>query len=138
MIVLILEEADDAIHEMVILGRHITQMFREMPSGLTYDLQKYHRKTWGIMEAYNQSHIYEVIKNNIERGIEQGVYREELNPDIIAKLYVGKTSIITDEDVFPLRNYNKESLFKEYIYYHLHGIASVKGLKLLEKHTKTS
>ena len=137
MIALIHKKADDAIHEMVILSRHIIQMFREMPSGLTYDLQKYHRKCWDLMESYNQSHIYGVIKDNIERGVEQGVYRNDLNPDIIAKLYVGKTSIIVDEDLFPLRNYNKEKLFEEYINYHLHGIASPKGLKLLEKHTKT-
>ncbi|MFT5166063.1 MAG: AcrR family transcriptional regulator [Saprospiraceae bacterium] len=135
MIASIRGEAENAIHEMVILAKYITQMFREMPSGLTYDLQKYHRKSWDLMESYNQTHIYGVIKDNIERGIEQGVYRNDLNPDIIAKLYVGKTSIIVDEDVFPLRDYNKENLFKEYIKYHLHGIASAKGLKLLEKHS---
>ncbi len=136
MITQIRETADDAIHEIVILARHITQVLREMPAGLTYDLQKYYRNCWEIINAYSQTHIYGVIKDNIERGIKQKVYRKDVNPDIIAKLYVGKTSIITDEDVFPLRNYKKDTLFRQYINYHLHGIASTKGLKLLEKHTK--
>ncbi len=136
MIAQIRETADDAIHEIVILARHITQVLREMPAGLTYDLQKYYRKCWEIMDAYNRTHVYGVIKDNIERGIDQGVYREDVNPDIVAKLYVGKTSIITDEDIFPLRNYKKDTLFKQYISYHLHGIASTKGLKLLSKHMK--
>jgi len=136
MISQIRETADDAIHEIVILARHITQVLREMPAGLVYDLQKYYRKCWEIMNNYNQTHIYGVIRDNIERGITQGVYRKDVNPDIIAKLYAGKTSIITDEDVFPLRDYKKDTLFKQYINYHLHGIASAKGLKLLTKHTK--
>ncbi len=130
------ETADDAIHEIVILAKHITQMLREIPPGFTYDLQKYYRKCWEIVDKYNHSHIYGTIKDNIERGIKQGVYREGINPDIIAKLYVGKTSLITDEEVFPLRNYKKDILFEQYISYHLRGIASTKGLKLLAKHTK--
>lgn len=134
MIVQIHERADDAIHEMVILTKHITQMLREMPIGLIYDLQKYYRKCWEMMDSYKRTHLYGVIKTNIDRGIEQGVYRGDINSDIIAKLYVGKTSAITNEDIFPLRNYKKDILFRQYISYHLHGIASSKGLKLLTKH----
>lgn len=128
--------ADDAIHEIVILARHITQMFREMPPSLTYDLQKYYRNCWDLVDGYSKSHIYGVIRDNIERGMQQGVYRKNINPDIIAKLYVNNSSVIVDEEVFPLRNYHKENLFIEHINYHLHGIASAKGLKLLDKHTK--
>jgi len=46
--------------------------------------------------------------------MKEDIYREDLNPDIIAKLYVGKTMFIVDEEVFPLKNYNKENLFREY------------------------
>jgi len=137
MIVEIQKEANDAVHEILLIAKYITQVLREMPASLTYDLQKYYRKTWDIIQEYNQTHIYGVIKDNLERGVKEGVYRKEINSDIIAKLYVGKTSIIVDEDIFPLRNYNKENLFREYINYHMHGIASAKGLKLLEKHTNT-
>ena len=137
MIAQIKEESIDAVHEIVMIAQFITQMLREIPTGLTYDLQKYYRKCWDKMQDYNQTHIYKVIRDNLERGIEQGLYRSEINPDIVAKLYVGKTAVIVDEDVFPLRNYNKNELFTEYMNYHIHGIASSKGLKLLAKHTKT-
>jgi len=43
---------------------------------------------------------------------------------------------VIDEDIFPLKEYNKENLFKEHIQYHIRGIATSKGLKLLEKHFK--
>lgn len=137
LVALILGQADDAVHEMVILSRHITQKLRDIPEGLTIDLMKYYPRCWDLMEAYRHSFIYKVIKDNIIRGMKQEVYRSDVNPDIIAKLYVGKTSLIVDEAIFPLRNYKKEILFNEYINYHLHGIASAKGLKLLAKHTKT-
>jgi len=128
--------SQDAVHELVMLTRMITQTLCEVPPNLTYDLQKYYRKCWDIMEDYNRTYIYSVIKDNIERGIKQGAYRQDVHPDIIAKIYAGKISIVVDEDLFPLRNYNKENLFRQYMSYHLHGIASSKGLKLLAKHTK--
>ena len=76
------------------------------------------------------------VTSDILTGVSEGLYREGLNTDIVAKLYVGKTSVVVDEDLFPLREYNMEKLFREYIKYHIHGVASKKGLKLLEKYTK--
>ncbi len=101
----------DAIEEMLMIAKHVIQLLRETPPGMVYDLQKHYRPCWNMMEKFNQKHIYTV-------------------------LYVAKSSFVVDEELFPLSEYNKETLFKEYINYHIHGIASPKGLKLLEKHTK--
>lgn len=129
-------DAADAINEMITMTNYVIPMLRQMSPTILYDMQKYYRDIWQMMESFHQKEIYKEIKKNIEWGIKEGIYREDLNPDIIAKMYVGKTMIIVDEDVFPLKNYNKENLFKEYMKYHIRGIASPKGIKLLEKHLK--
>ena len=85
------------------------------------------------IEAYHTEYVYSVLKANLERGIKEGLYRNDLNPDIVAKLYVGKTLIVVDEEVFPLKEYNRENLYKEYINYHIHGVASPKGLEVLHQ-----
>jgi AcrR family transcriptional regulator len=126
----------DAIEEMLMIAKHVIQLLRETPPSMAYDLQKHYRPCWDLMEKFNQKHIYNIIKENIDNGIKQGIYRADINSDIVAKLYVAKSSFVVDEELFPLSEYNKETLFKEYIDYHIHGIASPKGLKLLEKHTK--
>ena len=127
---------NDAIEEMLMIAKHVIQLLRQTPPSMAYDLQKHYRLSWDMMEKFNQKHIYNVIKDNIDNGIEQGIYRADINSDIVAKLYVAKSSFVVDEILFPLSEYNKETLFKEYIDYHIHGIASPKGLKLLKKHTK--
>lgn len=126
----------DAIEEMLMIAKHVIRLLRETPPSMAYDLQKHYRPCWNLMEKFNQKHIFNVIKENIDRGVEQGIYRSDINSDIVAKLYVAKTSLVVDEELFPLNDYSKEALFKEYFNYHIHGIASPKGLKLLEKHTK--
>ncbi len=131
---MICESSKNAIDEMLQIARYVTEVLRTMPATTMYDLQKYYRNIWQLMESLHQGYIYDVIKRNLDNGIQEGLYRAELNADIIAKLYVGKTNCVIDEDMFPLKEYNKENLFKEYFYYHIHGIASAKGLKLLEQY----
>jgi AcrR family transcriptional regulator len=135
-VISIRKDADDAIDEMIEVARYVIPMLRQISPTLIFDIQKYYRDVWLLCEEFNQQEVFTVIKENIERGIKEGIYREEFHSEIIAKLYVGKTNLVIDEDIFPLKEYNKENLFKEHIQYHIRGIATSKGLKLLEKHFK--
>lgn len=132
----IVKESKDAIEEILKIAEYITQLLREMSPKVLYDLQKYYRNIWNMMESLHRQYIYSIILTNIERGVKELLYREDLKGGIIARLYVGCNSLIVDEDVFSLREYNKEQLFVEHIRYHIYGIASKKGLRLLEKYTK--
>jgi AcrR family transcriptional regulator len=109
-VISIRKDADDAIDEMIEVARYVIPMLRQISPTLIFDIQKYYRDVWLLCEEFNQQEVFTVIKENIERGIK--------------------------EDIFPLKEYNKENLFKEHIQYHIRGIATSKGLKLLEKHFK--
>ena len=126
--------AADAIEEIVEVGRYVVSLLREVSPTAVYDLQKYYWSIWVELEALHKQYIYESIRENILWGIKQGFYRNNLDADIIAKLFVGKTSIIVDEEMFPAKDYQKGELFQEFINYHIQGIASVKGRQLLEKY----
>lgn len=128
------KESTDAVDEILRMARYVIEELRQISPTTMYDLQKYYRSTWRQMEALHQKHIYLLIRENIERGMKEGLYRAGVDADIIAKLYVAKTSMVADEDFFPPLQYNMEKLFKQYIMYHIHGVASAKGLALLQKH----
>ena len=128
------KDAIDAVHEMLLIAKHVTQLLRETQPSVSYDLQKYYKESWALLESFHHVQIYDMIKENLEWGIKDGFYRKEINSDIIAKLYVGKTTLIIDEALFPLKKYNKENLYKAFIYYHIHGIITVKGGLLLKKY----
>lgn len=128
------QAATDAVDEILRIARYVIQELRQMSPTTMYDLRKYYRSTWRQMEALHQRHIYQLIRENLERGQAEGLYRSNIDVDIIAKLYVAKTSIVVDEDLFPTQQYNIEKLFAEYMMYHIHGIASAKGLAVLAMH----
>ncbi len=124
----------DSIEELLIIARHVSMILREINPSAVYDLKKYYSTSWRELEERRKGQIYQVIHENLIKGIQSGLYRQDIDPDIIARFYVGNSSIVVDEEVFPVREYNKEKVFLAYIKYHIQGIASKKGLEVLEKH----
>lgn len=133
----ICDNSGDAIQEMLMIASHVSRQLRDTNPSTVYDMQKYYPKVWMDFESLHKEYIYGRINKNITNGIGEGIYRSNIDPDIIARFYVGKSFIMVDEQIFPSKEYDKEALFLEFITYHIHGIASQKGLDLLEKHLKS-
>lgn len=127
-------ESIDAIDEMLKITRYILGTLYDLSPTAVFDLNKYYGAPWKQIQGSHHRHLFELIRDNLQRGIKQGLYRGNMNPDIIARLYVAKSSLIVDEEIFPTRDFNLSDLFEETIRYHMHGVASSKGLALLEKH----
>jgi TetR/AcrR family transcriptional regulator, cholesterol catabolism regulator len=125
----------NALEELLGFARHALKEISKFTSPtIIFDLQKYYPEIWKKFEDFQDEIIYKFVKENIDRGISESLYRDDLDADIIAKLYVTKTMCVIDEEMFPTRQYDKVKLFKQYFYYHIRGIATTKGLKLLEKY----
>jgi len=129
----ILNNSDNAIDEMLKVAKYVLTQLRKLSPTAVYDLKKYYRNCWEIIEKHNQFFVYNHIKHNIERGQREEIYREDVNADIIAKLYVSQNFLIVDEDLFPLREYDRDKLFSQFIMYHIRGIACPKGLEILDE-----
>lgn len=130
----ILEKARDAIDEMFGVARHITRLFRSMSPYVMYDLQKYYPASWKTLWEFQSKFVFMTIHDNLKKGMKEGLYRTDMDPAIIAKLYVGKTFILVDEEQFPLQEFDRRTLFNEHIRYHLHGIVNKKGAALLNQY----
>ena len=124
----------DAVDEILRIARYVINMLRELSPTTVYDLKKYYRKTWNHIESVHQAHIQDLISSNLQRGMNEGLYRSDLDPDIITKLYIGTSFLVADDELFPVDQYRMSELFQEFIHYHIRGIASPGGLTLLEKY----
>jgi hypothetical protein len=78
--------------------------------------------------------------SNIKKGIAQGIYRENLVPEFILRIYYSGVNAIKDVDLFPPSINGIGALMDQYLEYHLRGIVSSKGLGILKEtlstHTK--
>ncbi len=104
-----------------------------MKSNIVHDLQKYHRDAWELMSEYQRGFLYQVVRSNLERGIKEGLYRDDFDVDLITRLHIASSFLLFDETFFPHNQFNREVIFKEYLTHYLFGILSDKGRKLLQR-----
>jgi TetR/AcrR family transcriptional regulator, cholesterol catabolism regulator len=129
-------ESVNAIEELLSIAKNLIEQMRSMNPAVLYDLKKYYPKAYKVVEDYRFTFIYETIFNNLKKGIKQGLYRKDINADIIAKFYVARADVIFDTALFPPANYNWVDIYSEGLLYHIRGIASEKGLAYLAENVK--
>ncbi len=125
------QQADNAIDSLFNVSQLVVEHFTNINPTVFYDLRKYHPDAWGLMEKHKWEFVQSMIKENLERGINEGLYRSELNPDIVSRLYVSCTTAVTDANVFPWPEFKFQEVFMEMVLFQLFGMVSEKGRNYL-------
>jgi len=125
--------SENAIHEMQSLAKHSLDILRSISNSTMFDLNKYYPVQWKLVEEFHKNFFLSIIRENIEWGQKDGLFKKDLHAEIIAKLYIESSFHIVDEDIFPSKQYSRESLFKEFYNYHISGIITEKGKSILKK-----
>ena len=136
MISNIQEKNENAIDELFKIDEKLCLMLKNRPPRLINNLKKYYPNVWEILDEIKKKHLFTCITENMDRGKEQGLYRNEFNSNIIAKLMMNTVDALVDDATFPLTQYDFKSLLKENRIYHIRGIATDKGIKYLEQKLK--
>lgn len=129
----IVDESKNAIDEILEIGNFVKGQLRTVNSGMVFDMKKYYPKSWARFEEYKEDFIYKVISDNLRKGQEQGMFRKEMDIEVITKLYMAKMDAIINAEVFPMQDYNLEKLYIENLKYHIYGIASTAGAAHLDE-----
>ncbi len=130
----ILKVSKDSVDEMIQMVAYFYNQIRDFNPSALNDLQKYYPETWAIYNNYRFHFMLDMITRNIRSGVKQGLYRSDLNAEIVARIYIANIDVLINQEIFPSKEYAYVDTYKEYLNYHLRGIVSAKGLKYLEQH----
>jgi len=128
----------NAIDESLEIKRWVLEMLQNIHPSVSYDMEKFHPKVYEKMVIARQEIIYTCVFNNLVKGQKDGLYRKEINPNILSKLYVGRMEVMFDQTLFPSKEYNVSDVYMEWFSYHIHGMATPKGIELLSKNILNS
>jgi AcrR family transcriptional regulator len=130
------DENENAIDMLFALSKDIARKYSQMHPSINYDMQKYHPDAWHIFQEFQTKFVTQCIQENIERGIKQRLYRDNLDPYLIANFYSSKLHMCSDGLIFPPDKYSFQTIHLEMMRYHIRGIASEKGLAYLKEKVK--
>lgn len=128
------EIAENAIHESFLASRVIVELMKKANPGLLFDMQKYYPSAFKRFEKFKQEYLYNIIKENIEWGIKDGVYREDINIALISNFRIETTSLTFQQDFYNRVHTELADIHQEITLLILYGIATTKGIKLINKY----
>jgi len=122
------EDVIDAI--MRIYARSLDEM-RMINTSTMYDLKKYHSRLYKKVEQ-NQKDSASVFLPLLEKGVKQGLIRNDINFEIILWLVKSQFKAVMDDDNFPRDRYSMNDFIKAIILNFMRGIATPAGVKKVD------
>ncbi|MFI5194206.1 MAG: TetR/AcrR family transcriptional regulator [Chitinophagales bacterium] len=127
-------DAENAVQEVFLAMENMQKMLKTMNPQLMYDLEKHHQGAFRRLKQYKYQFLYSMIKENLERGQHEDVYRGDLNPDITIRHRIETAFMIFNQDAFPQNKFPMIQTCQELALLFLHSICNVKGKKLIDQY----
>lgn len=128
------KEASDPIHEILLLLSSLSNLMSKMSPVVVYDLQKYHQRSWKRFQVFKDGNVLQFLEENMKRGIKSGLYRNEIEVKILARLRIEEVELGYNPVVFPPTKFNILQVQIALLDHFLHGIVTIKGHKLINRY----
>ena len=129
-------EGVNAIDILLTVSREVSKRFKDVSPALTFILKSTYPKLYQYHIDTRMTYIFEKIKINIIKGIGQGIYRDDLSVELLARLYISRLIDLHNPDFFPPEQYSFEILFDAMFDHFIRGIVNEEGMRYYEKSSK--
>ncbi|WP_422858402.1 TetR/AcrR family transcriptional regulator [Flagellimonas sp. S174] len=119
------------IKELYEIKRFAMNHLKGEKSSPQYQLQKYYPRLHHSLKKKQFEVMQDCVLDNIKRGVEMGIYRDNLNVEFVARIYFSGAISIKDNDLFPMTIFSNSQLEDDFLEYHLRGVVTPKGRKIL-------
>ena len=127
----------DAIHEVLLVTQCLRKHVFKMNPSLLLDMQKYHGRAWDEYLEFKHSTIRGNIQSNIERGIREGFFREDIDPEILAILRVEQVQLVFNPKIYPREKFDFPTVQLQLMDHFINGLLTDKGRIKYKEYTQS-
>ncbi|MGB0776997.1 MAG: TetR/AcrR family transcriptional regulator [Flavobacteriaceae bacterium] len=128
---------ENPVLEFFLIRDYIKKTLAKQKPIARYQLEKFYPELFREIQIKQLTLMISCITENIERGIEKGWYRKEINPAFAARIYFANMTAIKDPVIFPHELFPIDGLFDQVIEQFLNGICTKKGIEILNNQFET-
>jgi len=128
------KDAKDAVHEIFLTMENIIRQLSNMNPMVLNDLAKFHFRSYQRFREHKDKFLAKIIRENIEWGIKEELYRSDIDTDIMSKFRLESMMIPFNIAIFPPGKYNLGEISGQIIEHFVYGLATIKGHKLIQKY----
>jgi AcrR family transcriptional regulator len=122
----------NAIDDLFAIERFAEKHMRGDEDRLIGQLEQYYPELAPRLKKKREEVVFKITQDNLKKGIEEGLYRQDIAVDHITILYYGHI-LATHENNIAERPADLDELRQTSLRYHIRGIASDKGIQYLNQ-----
>lgn len=119
-----LKNAKNASDELLVMLQNLSDLFSDLHPRIIFDIKKYYPEIWEMFLEHCDNVILEKVKQNLKRGIKEGVFRQDININLVAKLTVAQVQLAFDPTIFPQHQYPVNEILQQLGKMYLLGITT--------------
>ncbi len=131
-------DSKNAVEAMARIMAHFDQMHRQLNPMILFELQRFYPEAY---EKFRQSLIsqdVQAVRANIERGMAEGLYREGLDADLLARYHIESALMVLQPNLMVNDRRTLPHVAHLIAEHFLYGLMTPKGEKLYQKYLKES
>jgi AcrR family transcriptional regulator len=117
----------NVMEELYLSSEFLRNKVCNINPGLLFDLKKYFPKAWKIFSDYKRNFLKDILKRSLQRGIDEGYFRSELNLEILCRMRMEQVELSFNPDVYPVPDFDILEVHVQLFYHFIYGICTLKG-----------
>lgn len=130
-------EGINAIDILLTVSKEVASNFILVSPAITIHLKEKYPDIYQEHFQKRLNFIFDKIQINITKGINQGMYRDDLSIELLGRLYLSRLIDIHNPDLFPPDKFSFETLFEVMFEDLVRSIAKPEGIAYFEKKIKS-
>ncbi|WP_080059705.1 TetR/AcrR family transcriptional regulator [Spirosoma aerolatum] len=127
-------EAENPVAEIMHVLAMIQKNADQVSPNLLIDMKRHYPQAFALFKQYKEGEVLRSILENIQKGIEQGLYRSDLNPGILARLRVEQIELAFNNDIFPSNQYTMQQIQYELMHHFIRGMLTEQGFTIYNQY----
>ena len=123
----------NAIEILIQVSLMVFEEMGRLNPKLRFEMKKYYEPIFQEFMVRRQNRIFSMISKNILRGIKEGIYRSDINVDLVAGLYVRNLVMTHNKDFCFVESITFEQIFEVMFENHIRAISTPEGIDYFEK-----
>lgn len=126
-------EPVNAIEKLLRISQLIHTEIKRINPRIRYEMQKYYNNTFEAIKEKKRKFVYEGMKANMKQGIAEKLYRDDININLVATIYINSfVELHNSSDVNKIVNGNFIELFEVLFENHIRAISTPAGVAYFE------
>lgn len=130
----ILDESDNAVHGMVRCLEKFEGMYKQINPLAMLELERFYPEAYDLFIKKLADQDVNAMKNNILQGKDEGLYREEIDAELMARFHIETSLMMCQKNLLMNDQYDLRHVSAQINEHFIYGILSPKGVKEYQKY----